>query len=70
MVVGAAALLIKYSFLPARESRKALETQVAALEREIEDSKKFCFARVTLDQGKSITAGDSASTNLTGARGN
>ena len=37
---------------------------------EIDGSKKFCFARVTLDQGKIISAGDSASTNLSGARGN
>ena len=37
---------------------------------EIDGSKSFCFARLTLKQGKKITAGDSASTILTGAGSN
>ena len=35
-----------------------------AVVSEVDGSGKFCFARLTLDQGKKISSGDSASTNL------
>lgn len=37
--------------------------------REVDESKKLCFARVSLDQGKKIETGDNASTNLSASRG-
>ena len=35
-----------------------------ALVTDIDGSKKFCFARLTLKQGKAVKSGDSAATNL------
>ena len=46
-------------------SERKLE-DFAAVTTEIDGSKKFCFARVTLKAGKKIMPGDLASTNLSG----